>query len=476
MLKVEKIDPNGEIIESSTPGSNSSLTGMLMVSMVLLMACACSSWFLWSSEDPEAEAITEATTEPTRDAPADPPVAFTEPTNTPAIPPTPLPSPTPRFTSTPVDPDMYPSLVGWVQYEHIITAGASPVTPTNDIEIYTHIPCQYSNIILNATGQLFYLILEPGYQFSGDPTQRLGQFQVKKRTDLKCKYPVLSLIQDYPFDQNVSIFPTRIVNAQPVATTPPITRTGRPMPMPTPPTVTPQPINVIGHLTAISDCLVSNFGIATTSGELIILFAGAELPSRDDLGHDIILVGTKTTVCSRTAIKATQAIYDRKTVLAQIGSFDSPSINQPTKTPTFTPTPTPTRSMQKTGLIYTASGCQLSDKAFTSQDEYFYLLFDSAMYIEDGEATIHGSLSSECGQSIKVESIITPTPTPTDTPTATPTVTDTPTKTSTPTATPTATITPIPTITPTATLTINNDVGGAVDEGEGESIEEIDPL
>ncbi len=425
---VEKIDPTQN--QSQLLKRPTSNRAMMAFIAVMLFGCGLCGFFSWrsSSSTPEPTPTVElAQTLPDGEQV----IANVPPNETPMPLPTPEPpTPTPTNTAIPCDPAKCPSLIGLITYEYILRAG-QPTPIASDPRTYTQMFCPYSNIVLDTTGQRFYLVLDQNYRFPGDPTSRLGQFLIELTDMPGCHYPVALLRDYYPFDQNVPSAPmTRVGEgyqqpglnlglqiATPTATPSADSPFNKPpmyynTPLATATPTPPQLTNVTGRLTTISNCVTSNFGIATTSGELAVIFDfGAEMPP---LGYngEITLIGQQTQLCNRAAIKVTKAIYQATPTPLPFMPPATPKPSEPTRTPTPSPTP---QTIRLTGVIMgNVEGCTVTDVGFTNRGQFYYLILDSLAMQQSGEATVLGQLGNDCpGQTIRVTQIsFSTTPTP----------------------------------------------------------------
>jgi hypothetical protein len=453
---IEEIDPNNKttVTDDDDKSPNFAMRWAVVGLLTVGLLCSCGAYFASGSTatptpDPIAAlATTQGDAAAAQAADKAKPTTFALPkpveaTNTPA--------PTPTETAIPCAPEDCPSIIGFITFEYLVYGGMKPITDA----VTTHEPCKFSNIMLNSSNQLSYLIVD-NYRFPGDPTSRLGQFFMK-RTDKKCKYPVFQLLDYYPFDQNipaqkmVKVGETyQEVNDDPfnlkINTPTPETLLGHgnagqvnpnPMyyntplasPSPTPTTLA----NYFGYMTAISNCNESTFGIATSGGEMVVAFSPmAELPP---LGYrdEATLIGQQDSICGRNGIRVSKAIY-RQANTPTPAMPVQPTQPRSTREPTATATPSPTPpSVRLTGqVVLNQNGCFNTDVAFYNRGNYYYLIFENGEEVEAGQATVMGKLLAvddpqrcESGDTILVSRLI-PVPTPTPTLTTTPMPTATP--------------------------------------------------
>jgi len=214
------------------------------------------------------------------------------------------------------------------------------------------------------------------------------------------------------------------------------------------PTATPIQINVFGSLTTISNCLESNFGAATNNGEYILLFqGGSALPSPNQIGLAITVVGGKAEVCGRSAIKVISISFAPVNTPTPSATPVPTSIANATKTPY--PTSTPSIVTLSGRLLTNAQGCNLTSFALQSDNGIFYYLSIANPPANLTEQVIVTGIARRGCDNYIIEVTQLILSTPTALPSITPTGTLTPTKVA---ATPTmvvvtATSTPIPTAT-----------------------------
>lgn len=345
--------------------------------------------------------------------------------------------------------------------------------------------CRQTNIGFVASGSPYFLFMElgqlPNQDLFNTQTQVLGYTEVVS----DCQYPLIK-VSEIRYTGQATPAPLRLAqggsadNGQIVLTnTNGLTITATPyfisnqftpipkdsndpsarwQPTPVSTVTIAQKMNIFGRTTQITGCLQTTFGIATSSGELLIEFAGATFPAKPEGGDEVILTGESTTICGRAAIRATTATYPTTNAGAAAVVLTQAAVPtgtpKPTKAPTLTPTPS---KVTVSGKFVFDSGCLLTSFGIEADNgEFYYLqpLSDDLWNIDEGKIVVVTGLldtSGNCNSMLrvnKIKEII-----PTSIPTATFTPTPTPTLTLTPTVTPTITNTPIPTPIPSSTAT-----------------------
>lgn len=402
---IEHVNPNSKGDDSQQPSTDSGNRMLAIAGLFFVVALCCfgTSMFMAMSEEP-TETLVEEEATPAENEATDFAMDDAEPT--PNL--LPLPTIPPEPTEPPCDPMDCPTLIGFISYE---MQESTTYTRTN------FMACPYSNVLLNATGQYYYLIISASYDFPGDPSGRLGRFLVE-RADYKCRFPVLYLNRFEPFDQDLPENKIVRVDGQenlyggsssqgatfglPIPTDTPTARLSimpktnplagnTPPPFTTPtPTVTPTPetpVNVQGMISLVDSCLQTNYSVSTTSGELLILFDGAEMPP---LGYQnsVSLVGYETYACNRLAIRATKATYENPTATPYaLSGGSSGSIPA-------TPTPTPQKFSGFGSVDWQESGCGAYTVMLSADNGKAYFLELDSFNVDDygkSRAFVRGS-------------------------------------------------------------------------------------
>lgn len=185
-------------------------------------------------------------------------------------------------------------------------------------------------------------------------------------------------------------------------------------PLPTASPTAAAMVNFYGTIQQAEGCWDSSFSLATTGGEYILIFDGADLPSgAEPFGKQAYIQGQPTTACDRLALRVKASQYI-PTVTPP--PTTAPKADSPSHTPT--PTATPIKMTISGQFKAAAAGCEITSYGIQTDSRFAYLLFDSLSLPTEGDTiTIRGFLDeSICPMdALRVVdfAIATPTPTPT---------------------------------------------------------------
>lgn len=318
--------------------------------------------------------------------------------------------------------------------------------------------CDKTNIGFVASGQPYFLKVAIDKLPSQDLYNSQIQVEGLEMKSDNCQFPLLEVV-DIRFSGLATPSPLNLSIGGPIVTQPmtmanrytgtfpsvaPTTNNpalkdipfngpdGKPLPTATPePTATmtkSNTVNLIGTILQAEGCPDSNFTLATSSGEFLILFA--TLPTVSPLNYEVLVAGEIGELCGRKSIRVTTISY------VPTATPHPTDIPNPTRTPRPTDTPTATATPIKvmlSGQMTALGGCDLAPYGITQGDKVYYLLFDNLNIPPQNQPIlIRGLVSYESAcfyPILRVIDFAIPTPTPTSlyTPTVTPTPSDTPT-------------------------------------------------